>query len=162
MWTDRRLLLTTRPWKFSTGRGLYIRRCSFVIQWENFFFASFVQKLYGVRDQCHGRTQSTFYNKSKLVCYTQNCTYHTIIFTYKIYRHKYSKSHTPLSCSLNDQFSYSNCFWKDKILQLNIIHVKQKKSHIVYVYTLKYVMHIVDGPPVLTGCAYVRSNKSTF
>ena len=22
--------------------------------------------------------------------------------------------------------------------------------------------HIVDGPPVLTGCAYVRSNKSTF
>ena len=21
---------------------------------------------------------------------------------------------------------------------------------------------IVDGPPVLTGCAYVRSNKSTF
>ena len=25
-----------------------------------------------------------------------------------------------------------------------------------------YVVDIVDGPPVLTGCAYVRSNKSTF
>ena len=49
-------------------------------------------------------------------------------------------------------------------------HIKAINSILYYtvytrvlaaLHTCSY-LYIVDGPPVLTGCAYVRSNKSTF
>ena len=62
----------------------------------------------------------------------------------------------------------------DQSIQVNVTASKQMyytspESHApryllptVYLYVAYIANHIVDGPPVLTGCAYVRSNKSTF
>ena len=53
-------------------------------------------------------------------------------------------------------------FFIDKIDNIRAEFPLLEASLPCYSFLLDSIMPIVDGPPVLTGCAYVRSNKSTF